>query len=543
MAARARGKTVLWAAVLLVFGLGLPTWVWAEQGIRPNKHAGARRVINRIVVRPAILPGVDWEPYERLTSAPGHSWISSGGERCLAVSGDTLHAVWYDERTGNDEVYYKRSTDGGTTWGPDVQLTLDSAYQAMPTVAVSGPVVHVFWTDERNKPGRIREADIYYRRSTDGGETWQPETLLCTNPAGEYGGWHPCAACRGDTVHLVWEDDRNGDDLIHYKRSTDRGQTWTQDRAIASDMGAWLSTIAVWGKNVHVVWENFNSLRVWYRRSTDGGNTWQPQVSFPTETVSYAPCVDVSHDTVHVVYSDGSQTNFDQLYYRRSIDNGVTWEPETCLTQDSDFTWSADVAVSGKNVHVVRLLMDFYHIWYHRSTDGGVTWEPGVEVSDYFRMQCMDHAVAVSDTTVHVLFDGMIPESTGFYEIYYRRNRGGNPVAMRSRSDLIPVAELGIHIVPNPVTSDQAMLRLAGQWVERNGGTIRVFDAAGRCVLVRNIPRTLLEGGGNRRSEDWSLGVTLDLRRLSAGVYLVRFETKDAIATGRIAVVRSLKKT
>lgn len=522
---------LFFAVAMCLFAGGLDMTVGQIMGLTNSYRSRiSKRTINRSnrrwVFSNRMATNFDnWEPYLRLTNAPGHSWLSSGGERCLAVCGDTLHATWYDDRNGNDDIYYKRSTDGGLTWGPDRQITAESAYQAMPTIAVSGSTVHLFWVDERNHPGRTREADIYYRRSTDNGTTWQSETLLCTDPNGEYGGWHPCAAVCGDTVHLVWEDDRNGDDLIYYKRSIDAGRTWTQDRAIARDMGAWLATIAVWGRNLHVVWENFNALRVNYRSSTDGGNNWGTQVTFPSEAVSYAPCVDVSHDTVHVVYSDGSETNFDQLYYRRSIDNGRTWEPETMLTRDNDFTWSADVAVSGSNVHVVRLLMDFYHIWYHRSTDGGLTWEPGFEISSYLPMQCMGHAVAVYDSTVHVLFDGMIPESTGFYEIYYRRNRGGNPVAIREIPARLVTNRKGqVIIVPNPVVAGFAKIWFVGIDSSLQFETAEIYDVNGRAIV-----QIRLQPGGKEV-------LPLDLQSLARGLYLIRFSDGSYTTTQKLIV-------
>ncbi len=41
----------------------------------------------------------------------------------IAINGSVVHVVWSDERDGNYEIYYKRSTDGGVSWGADTRLT------------------------------------------------------------------------------------------------------------------------------------------------------------------------------------------------------------------------------------------------------------------------------------------------------------------------------------------------------------------------------------------------------------------------------------
>ena len=121
-----------------------------------------------------------------------------------------MHVVWYDDRDGNYEIYYKRSTDGGLSWGADTRLTNNSAFSQFSSVAVSGSVVHVVWQDYRDG-----NYEIYYKRSTDGGVSWGADTRLTNNTAvSEY----PSVAVSGSVVHVVWMDDRDGNEEIYYKR-------------------------------------------------------------------------------------------------------------------------------------------------------------------------------------------------------------------------------------------------------------------------------------------------------------------------------------
>jgi len=80
-------------------------------------------------------------------------------------------------------------------------------------------------------------------------------------------------------------------------------------------------------------------------------------------------------------------------------------------------------------------------------------------------------------------------------------------------------------IVTSTLVSGFATLRLNAP---RPGpALLRVFDATGRCVETR---RTVLGSGAG--------AVQLDLGSLSAGVYVVRLEARDLVATRRIVIVR-----
>jgi hypothetical protein len=122
-----------------------------------------------------------------------------------------VHVVWFDERDGNSEIYYKRSTDAGASWGADTRLTNNSANSFSPSVSVSGQVVHVVWSD--NREGNNNE--IYYKRSTDGGVSWGADTRLTNNSANSS---YPSVSVSGQVVHVVWYDERDGNSEIYYKR-------------------------------------------------------------------------------------------------------------------------------------------------------------------------------------------------------------------------------------------------------------------------------------------------------------------------------------
>ncbi|MEP7168713.1 MAG: T9SS type A sorting domain-containing protein, partial [Bacteroidota bacterium] len=139
------------------------------------------------------------------------------------VSGMTVHVVWYDTRDGNAEIYYKRSPDGGLSWGADTRLTNNGFGSYHPSVTSSGTNVHLTWYDERDG-----NREIYYKSSSDAGLSWGADTRLTTNIAESS---HPVPAVSGQAVHIVWQDIRDGNWEIHYKRNPSGNSTGIADNS------------------------------------------------------------------------------------------------------------------------------------------------------------------------------------------------------------------------------------------------------------------------------------------------------------------------
>jgi hypothetical protein len=144
--------------------------------------------------------------------------------------------------------------------------------------------------------------------------------------------------------------------------------------------------IAAVGSTAHAIWWGFDLngvSSVFYSRSIDAGVTWQP-----TRTeVDHAPAgarsewasLAVAGSNVYVAWQD-TRNGFDDIYLNRSADAGATW-------QMTDTRLDADVAGSGvSDFPVLASFGDLvYAVWedlrdggvdvrYNRSLDAGVTW-------------------------------------------------------------------------------------------------------------------------------------------------------------------------
>ena len=66
--------------------------------------------------------------------------------------------VWFDSRDGRPDIYGKHSFDGGVSWSEDLRLTT-SGMAVLPSIARSGEALHVVWRDMRSGINQI-----YYLR-------------------------------------------------------------------------------------------------------------------------------------------------------------------------------------------------------------------------------------------------------------------------------------------------------------------------------------------------------------------------------------------
>ena len=230
-----------------------------------------------------------------------------------------MHVVWYDTRDGTPQIYYRRSRDNGTTWGPEVHLSPSSSPQEQPAIAADGRSVYVVWHDMRSG-----YRDVYLKRSMDGGETWEPETLLSTG--GDLAdSMYPAVAASGSHVHVTFADNRDGPVHVFYTRSTDGGVTWAEDHRLSDNLpsDSWTPSVEVSGEVVYAIWTDTRDEyeEEYFKRSTDGGVTWGPDTRLTYDGVnSWAPVLSVTGQTIHLVWFSQKESAFQPYDAEKKVD-------------------------------------------------------------------------------------------------------------------------------------------------------------------------------------------------------------------------------
>ena len=105
-----------------------------------------------------------------------------------APATEEVYVVWQDARFNGfqrDQVAFSRSADGGLTWSTPVRISTHNETQAFtPAIRVDGDGnVGVTYYDFRNdNPATpMLETDVWFTRSTNGGQTWSEERLTPTS--------------------------------------------------------------------------------------------------------------------------------------------------------------------------------------------------------------------------------------------------------------------------------------------------------------------------------------------------------------------------
>ncbi len=405
-----------------------------------------------------------WEPDFRLTSSLSGQGPCTFSMRWLAAAGDNVHVIWGDRRDFNLDVYYKRSTNGGATWRNDVNLADTSATSEWPTIAATGANVYAAWTDDR-----AGNDEIFFRRSTNSGASWSSAVRLTFNDSISYS---PTLACWGEYVYLLWVDGRMRSEYqVFFKISSDRGQTWTQDKELSESGKALYPTIAVWDSMVHAAWvdEREVSYKVYYKHSFDRGVTWSSDMALSSR-VGVFPSISVCGMGVHVVWTSIEG----EVMYRGSADGGRTWGPEVQLSQPNFGSSSPTVYASGQLVHVAWQ-EDWYapqsEIAYRLSRDYGNTWR-GEERLTYADGASYLPSLTAEGERVHLVWMDCRHGTTA--EAYYKRNPDGNVPAIEEREPVGREVHM-LMLVPNPSAGP-------AQSPGREEEVFTVFDVSGRRV-------------------------------------------------------------
>lgn len=263
----------------------------------------------------------------------------------MVVSGTTVHCLWIADSAYYYKLFYRRSTDNGNTWGERKLLAQGVfPYFATPMtskrMAVDGETVHIVYV-EHHTEGMV--SNVYYIRSTDGGasfETPQPIFDLLTRLTDRI-----FIASSGNSVTVLVQDWKEQQAGFYFLNSTDAGASFSTSIFGYQQVDDWsMEDLIRDGDHVYALiyhsdW--YNGLvygYLYFLASHDGGS------SFVNTTISIP-----STTQVHLTYP---------------------------LQHVDDY--SPKIALSGDNIYVIFPANDWdgeYNLLFRRSPDHGNTWD------------------------------------------------------------------------------------------------------------------------------------------------------------------------
>jgi len=261
------------------------------------------RTYNESLVHP-------WSPDIQLTEDPNVNFLPS----IMEATDGKLWVIWSTNRTGNYEIFYKTSSDNGRTWSSDKQLTNDTSEDMFPSIIqLSTGDIWVVWDSDR--PDYL-QTDLYYKTSSDNGTSWSPAMPLTNNT--NYDDWDPSIAQMQDSkIWIVWV--RNDD--LFYKIYN--GSSWLPEKPLTNNSYNDLhpSIIQLSTGEIWVVWDSdrpdYLQTDLYYKTSSDNGTSWSPTTSLTTNMGNdLMPSILQTMDgTIWLAWMSSRLDNLD-IYYR-----------------------------------------------------------------------------------------------------------------------------------------------------------------------------------------------------------------------------------
>ncbi|HJR84623.1 MAG TPA: sialidase family protein [Nitrososphaeraceae archaeon] len=292
-----------------------------------------------------------------ISNNTGHS-----EEPQIIKNGSNIYMLWIDDSSGSRNIYFKKSSDNGCTFGPTMDLGVGKGGSLDPKMVVSGNYVNVIWeyTPENN-------GMIYWTRSSDNGASFEKVKNLGNNTG--FNGF-PQLASSGNNVFATWHDATDG---IVFLRSTDNGASFEKVKNLGNNTGFnGFPQVAATANNVYVAWTDNAQEKygqIFFTRSTDNGESfakpflvYKGQESHVNTTVLTPKLVAGAGDNnVYLLWQSGRVVQharvsafISDVLFTRSTDNGESFGDIVNLSNYSGWAVDPQIAVSEEGgVHVV----------------------------------------------------------------------------------------------------------------------------------------------------------------------------------------------
>ena len=204
-------------------------------------------------------------------------------------------------------------------------------------------------------------------------------------------------AARG--LDKLWYDAiSTSSSLVKYKRSADNGLTWGADVTLSPSTPGILDGdpyLAACGTFVHVVyWRNpYNTLNgllpateILYRRSPDEGVTWDSELVLSVNDTFWAGLA-CSGSHVYVTYQNAVNATNTEVFFQASTNNGDTFGVVRRISHANGRSEDPGMFAQGSTIFIVwndnRADLQHLEFFYIRSTDYGATWGPETALTSY----------------------------------------------------------------------------------------------------------------------------------------------------------------
>jgi hypothetical protein len=154
----------------------------------------------------------------------------------LSSSDDNIYVTWEDKQTDKWKLLFSKSDDKGTQFGPITNLSNSTGNVHLHDLSASGKNVFVLWAANENISSSNKE--IFFRKSQDGGDSFG-DVINLSKDIDDSLDPHMVINQNGTIIYIVWIkcDTKHDDPDCHvaFTRSLDQGNTFTDSKIIDAE--------------------------------------------------------------------------------------------------------------------------------------------------------------------------------------------------------------------------------------------------------------------------------------------------------------------
>ena len=326
--------------------------------------------------------------------------------------------VWQDNSTGNDEIFLRKSSNGGSTFDNPINLSNNNSSSLFPQISSFGNNTFVVWQD--NSTGHH---EIFLRKSSNGGSTFDNPIKLSNNNSSSL---FPQISSFGNNTFVVWQDNSTGNDEIFLRKSSNGGSTFDNPINLSNNNSSSLfPQISSFGNNTFVVWQD-NSTghhEIFLRKSSNGGSTFDNPINLSNNnSSSLFPQISSFGNNTFVVWQDNSTGN-DEVILRKSSNGGSTFSSKKNLSNNNSSSLFPQISSFGNYTFVVWQDNSTGNdeIFLRKSSNGGSTFSSKKNLSNNNSSSLFPQISSFGNNTFVVWQDN----STGNDEIFLRKSSNG----------------------------------------------------------------------------------------------------------------------
>ena len=318
--------------------------------------------------------------------------------------------IQYNNNYRNYDVYIKKSTDGGLTFGKEINLSKNPGFSEHPQIAISENNVYVAWIDESTSTTTTKNQEILFRKSIDGGNTFDKIINLSNSSNADSYNLEITAA--GNNVYVVWQDTTLPTADVDTSSSGDVNADNNSDRnSISTD-------------------ENSNIL---FRASTDDGNTFKKIKSLSNSAFKSYPKIAAFENSAYVVWNvgiigdsnreDNNANNINTgIFFTKSFDSGNSFSDTIKLNSNRNSIGESQIAAYGNNVYVVwggnpddKVVGDIFFV---KSTDNGNRFAKALSLGEENSLNV--EIISGRNNNVYIAWQALL--SDGNEEILFKKS-------------------------------------------------------------------------------------------------------------------------